>query len=426
MTPKEQVYWYSLRQPETNPLTKNIEVDVAVVGGGMAGLMCAQRAREQGFSVTIIEAAYCGAGASGKSSGFITPDSELELSDLISAYGESQAKKLWEFVTSGCEAIRKNILDNKLECDYQVQDSLFIANTRKGRDKILHEHSARQQLNYSSTLYEAKNIPDIVKSNHYHGAVRYPGTFGIVSYLYCQGLKNVLVKQGVKVYERIPVTQINGHILHCGNYQVTAKNIIVSIDHFLPALGIVPHDVYHAQTFLALSSPLTLSEQKKIFPQDNLMVWDTDLIYQYYRMTGEGRLLLGGSNVLYTYKRQKSHSPQLVIKKLHRYLQTKFPEVDIKLEYFWPGFIGVSKDFLPIAGQHPHLPYVYYIAGAAGLPWAAALGRYMADKIADTKAGELDQYFATPRKYPINYTVQNILGKPITFALSHGITKYFK
>ncbi len=426
MMPKDQVYWYDLRQPVTKPLAGDIAVDLAVVGGGMAGLMCAQEARKNGLSVVIIESEFCGAGASGKSSGFITPDSELELSDLIEAYGPEEAKELWEFVTSGCEAIRQNILDYNLDCDYQVQDSLFVANKKRDRKKVREEYSARKQLSYESTIYEADELPKILGSTQYYGGVRYPGTFGITSYLYCQGLKDILTGQGVHIYEKTPVTSINNHALTTAGGLITFKSAVFCADRFLPGLGIIPKDIYHAQTFLGLSKPLTESQQRQIFPSQPLMVWDTDLIYQYFRLTGEGRLIIGGSSMLYTYSGQEKHLPEPIIKKFQGYLHEKFPDVAVELEYLWPGLIGVSKDFLPIAGRHRQLSDVYYVGGCAGLPWAAALGRHMAKKVVDGKPNPLDNYFVTPRRYPIGYTAQTLLRKPITFALSHGITKYFK
>lgn len=427
MRPKNQVYWYTLRQSPGQPLTEDVKTDVAVVGGGMAGLMCAQKVAAHGLSVIVVEAGFCGAGASGKSSGFITPDSELELNDLVAEYGPERAQELWEFVTSGCEAIRQNILELKLGCDYQVQDSLFIANTKGGWKKVTEEHAARQKLKYESILYSKRRLPEVIGSTNYHGGVRYPGTFGIISYLYCQGLKEVLKKQGVRIYENTPVQQLDTKTINTVNgHAITAEHIVFCADHFLPSLGLVPKDVYHAQTFLALSPPLPLEDQKKVFPDQPLLVWDTNLIYQYFRFTGEGRLLLGGSSLVYTYLPKEVYAPQFIIHKLSQYLRDKFPNLKVDLEYLWSGLIGVSKDFLPVAGAHHELSDVYYIGGAAGLPWAAALGRYVADKIAKRSSTPFDQYFKTPRKYPIPYTVQNVLGKPITFALSHGVVKYLK
>lgn len=425
--PSSEVYWYGLQRTPLHSLTSNLTVDLAVVGGGMAGLMCAQQAAKRGLSVAILESQFVAAGASGQSSGFITPDSELELSDLIEQYGPKRATELWEFVTSGCEAIRQNILDYNIECDYQVQDSLFIANRKSGRKKVQAEHAARQSLNYNSTIYESHELQQIIGSNKYYGGVRYPGTFGIIPYLYCQQLKDILIKQGIQIFENTKVIKLDGHsLLTSTGHKINAGNIVFCADHFLADLGLVPKDIYHAQTFLGISKPLTTNDQKKLFPQQSLMVWSADLIYQYFRLTGESRLLIGGSSLIYTYLPWKVYAPRFIIRKFNKYLKTKFPGLSIELEYLWPGFIGVSKDFLPLAGVHHELPNVYYIGGAAGLPWAAALGRYIADKIAGDKTILYDNYFKTPRKYPLPYALQSILGKPITFALSHGITKYLK
>lgn len=426
MALKDQVYWYTLHQPQIAPLERDLSVDLAVVGGGMAGLMCAQQARDRGLKVAILEAQYCGAGASGKSSGFITPDSELELSDLIADYGPSRAKELWEFVSSGCEAIRKNILDYQLNCDYQVQDSLFVANQPKGQTKVKREHEARHNLHYESTWYGQNELKKVLGSDNYYGGVRYPGTFGIIAYLYCQQLKDRLVENGVQIFEHTPVTKISDHTLETPQGKIAAHSIIFCADYFLSSLGIVPKDVYHAQTFLSLSQPLPVQDRELLFPDAPVMVWDTDLIYQYFRLTGEGRLLLGGASPIYTYSSTEQRAPVLIIKKLQRYLASKFPQIKFDLEYFWPGFIGVSKDFLPVAGPHHELPDVYYIGGAAGLPWAAALGRYLANKIAGDRSATFDSYFKTPRDYPVPYALQSVLGKPITFAVSHGLVKYFK
>jgi gamma-glutamylputrescine oxidase len=423
--PKQQVYWYTLLQPHSIALDKNLQADLIIVGGGMAGLMAAGQALKRGLKTVVLESQFCGAGASGKSSGFITPDSELELSDLLSDYGPKCAKELWEFVTSGCEAIRRSIQELNISCGYQEQDSLFIANSKRGARKIKQEHNARQSLNYNSDFYTREALPSIIGSTGFYAGVSYSGTFGINSYLYCQQLKQRLQQQGVQIYEHSPALTFDKHTVHTPGGSVTASKIFFCTDRFLPELGIVPKDIYHAQTFLSLSKPLTTEQIKEMFPKQSLMVWDTDLIYQYFRLTSENRLLLGGASLVYTYLKKEKQSPNLVIKKLNNYLASKFPQVKIELEYLWPGLIGVSKDFLPVAGQHQQWSHVYYAGGAAGLPWAAALGIYLVDKIT-TGRNELDKYFITPRHYPVSYPVQKILGKRLTFALSHGITKYLK
>jgi gamma-glutamylputrescine oxidase len=91
----DTVFWY-LNKPTITPLRQSLETDVVVVGGGMAGLTAAQAFAEKGARVVLLEKNFCGAGASGKSSGFITPNSELSLNDLATIYGLEVAHKLWK------------------------------------------------------------------------------------------------------------------------------------------------------------------------------------------------------------------------------------------------------------------------------------------------------------------------------------------
>lgn len=426
--PSSRVFWYGqhARPISSTPTLEGDErADVIVVGGGMAGLSCAEKLADLGASVVLVEKEFCGAGASGKTSGFITPDSELELSDLIRNRGPEKAKELWEFVCSGVEHIRHTVESHRIDCDYQVQDSLFIANSRKSFSEIQDEHHARILLGYASTLYDAHSIGTVVGSKDYAGGVRYPGTFGINSYLYCQGLKDSLRTRGVRIFENSPVTRITPEGVRCGQAQVKASKVVVCTDCFLPELGIAPLDIYHVQTFLSISKPLTDTQVRTIFPGERFMVWDSDLIYQYFRVTGDNRLLCGAASMLYTYDRSERLHTNRMLQKMQQYLQRKFPSLHIQIESIWPGLLGVTKDFVPLASQDTNHRNVYYIGGAAGLPWAAALGRYMAEKVRSGRS-DLDSEFTPERSFPIGHIPQRLLGTRLTFALSHGIAKYFR
>jgi gamma-glutamylputrescine oxidase len=87
----------------------------------------------------------------------------------------------------------------------------------------------------------------------------------------------------------------------------------------------------------------------------------------------------------------------------------------------WPGLIGVSKDILPLAGRDQKDPSLYYVGACAGLPWAAALGRYAADALIDGRS-EHDDTFSPYRSFKFGGALQTVLGNRLTFALSHVTT----
>lgn len=428
MTPFPRVYWYEQRTRPTRalpPLANDTRTDVVVVGGGVAGLACAQALNEQGRKVVLLEKGACGSGASGRSSGFITPDSEMELSDLVRDRGAERAKRLWEFVVGGVDVIRGNIERHGIDCDFQLQDSLFLANSPKGASKVIREHDARTRVGYDSTLYDARTIRSVLNSKECCGGVRYSGTFGINAYLYCQSMRDILRESGVTIHEQSCVTEVGEGRVMANGFTVRADAVVLCVDYFLPELGELPSEVYHLQTFLAASAPLTDAQISTIFPESRLMVWDSDLIYQYFRVTGDNRLLLGGSSARYTYARKQRAVAPRILRKMREFARRKFPQTPVEIEYFWPGLIGVSKDLLPLAAVDAARPTLSFVSGATGLSWAAALGRYMAEKLMSNRS-DFDAEFDPRRHFAVGPALQRLIGKPNAFALSHGIVKLLR
>jgi gamma-glutamylputrescine oxidase len=416
--PEDQVFWYLNAKPLPR-LQTSLKADVVIVGGGMAGISAAQSFQQKGMKVVLLEKGFCGSGASGKSSGFITPDSELSLSELVNKYGPNEAQKIWQFVEGGVNHIRKNITEYSLTCDYSVQDTCVLADSSKAfRDDIEKEHTARRQFGYASNLFDKNQVTDIVGSESYYGAVSYPGSFGISGFQYCQLMKMILKESGVAVYEESPVISLEDHKVHTSCGSVEADHIILCTDRFTPDLGKLTSEMYHVQTILMMSAPLSDAEIRQLFPRGNLMVWDTDLIYHYFRICQNNRLLLGGASLLLTYAKKAHHDSAFVYRSLNRYVKKKFPQLTVNFEYMWPGLIGITKDIMPIAGRDEKQPSIYYVVGSVGLPWAAALGNYAADSILNGRT-DFDKYFSPQRSFFIGPVLQKVLGKRISFALSN-------
>jgi len=422
--PDSQVYWY-LETPKSKPLNGYIAADVVIVGGGMAGLSAAQEWHKKGKKVVLVEQYYCGAGATGKGSGFITPDSEIPLRGFVSRFGDDKAKKLWEFVVSGCSHIKQTISEQDLSCDYNVQDTLVVANDISSFKELKEEDAIRKKYGYPSTLYTKSQLSPVLNSNGYYGGVRYPDTFGINAAHYCAQLKNKLIEQGIQIYEETPAIKIENNMVYTPHGSIKAEQVIVCADRFMPQLGLLTDQVFHAQTFLMISEPLTDEQIKAIFPEKLMMVWDTDLIYSYFRITGDKRLLLGGASILNTYDKNAKLFSQRIYNKLDRYFALRFKTVKPVFSFFWPGLIGVSKDLVPIAGPDKNKPWLFYVTAATGLPWAAALGKYSADYYLHNNHS-MQEFFSPYRSFYISGITQKILGTRISFVLSHAIEKFIK
>jgi gamma-glutamylputrescine oxidase len=416
---QDQVYWYLNRPSNVQSLRIPITADVAIIGGGMAGITAAQAFAKKGKKVVLLEAYYCGAGATGKSSGFVTPNAELGLSDFIKRYGMTDGPLMWKSIEAGMDHIRSNIKQYNLDCDYIEEDTLIVANSQRALDGLLKEHNYLAEFGYQSQFFNKEDIRALIGSQGYYGGVSYANNFGISGYKYCQAMKDVLISQGVQIYEETPVLDFQEHLINTLHATVQADYIIVCTDRFTPSLNKLTQEVYHAQSFSLMSQPLTEKEIRTLFPDRSLMVWDTEFIYNYYRLNGN-RLLLGGGSFLNTYNDYETHNSHYMHRKLTRYFEKKFPHITIQFEQMWSGLIGISKDIAPLAGSDKDAPSMYYIAASTGLSIAAMLGSYSADHLIDG-ANHFKDHFSPYRSFPIGGTLQSILGNKLSFALSNVI-----
>jgi gamma-glutamylputrescine oxidase len=81
----------------------------------------------------------------------------------------------------------------------------------------------------------------------------------------------------------------------------------------------------------------------------------------------------------------------------------------------------VSKDFLPVVGLDPRSG-ITYGGAAAGLPWATAVGAYLADKVTEGRT-DLDADFSPARRFPVDGWWGRLVPKPLAFAISQGVVK---
>lgn len=426
-----QNWWFTtllgIKEPIRTPLKGHIKSDVLIVGAGAAGLAAALRLAGSGKKIVLLDRNICGGSSTGKSAGFLTPDSELELSQLLRKYGQKGAKDLWEVAAKGVEIMADNIKKHKIVCDLQVQDCLFLGKGQSGWKDVLEEAEARKKIGYTSKVYSESEVPSVIGSKAYSGAIRYTGTYGVNPLLYAQGIKQVLLDNGTEIFESSEMLSWNDHTVYTHLGSVTADKIIFCIDKPKPEITKYQESVYHAQTFLSISEPLGDNDIAELFPQGPLQCWDSDLIYTYFRLTGGKRLLVGGGDMLTTYAKNDTTSPRIINHVINE-LKEKIPSIrPLRFIQYWQGRIDMTRDLIPTVLVDPEHPWAHFVLGCVGLPWATFCGDFAARNILDDK--KLDdekfyQYFSPTRKFLIPLWLEHILGKRIVFTVNNAWAKY--
>ena len=411
------------------PLTKDIKCDVLIVGGGFSGVSAAAEFLRKGLSVVLIEKNIIGGSSSGRSAGMLTPDSELELHQLVRRYGAKAAGEIWDAPVRGIERLVGVVKQHGIECGLIKQDSLFLGLGKGGSHAVEEERECRESVGFTDQrVYDENQLKGILGAQEYTAGIRYGGTYGINPLAALQGLKDLLIENGMQVYESTEMERLEDHTAYTHAGSVTADHIIVAIDKMSPSISPLADETFHAQTFLSMTEPLTDRELRILFPSgEQLQCWDSKLVYSYFRLTGDNRLLLGGGTPIATYLKDAYNNPR-VIRKIIADFQSHFPELrDLSFMQFWPGQIDATRDLLPVIDKPRELPHIRFILGCVGIPWATFCGSFAARNVlgeADEDYKKYFNYFSNRRSFALPSSLGKVIGKPILFSLSNAWAKF--
>src|SRR4051812_30841298 len=106
--------WYTetmVASPERGALKSDIDVDVCVVGAGLAGLTTARELARRGWSVAVLEARRIAWNASGRNTGFVLPGFAQSMEVVVRRVGLVDARHLWALSEAGLFFVRDTLLD---------------------------------------------------------------------------------------------------------------------------------------------------------------------------------------------------------------------------------------------------------------------------------------------------------------------------
>src|SRR5476651_2556981 len=124
--------WYEatrVASPERPRLNLDLDVDVCVIGAGLAGLTVAREVARRGWSVVVLEANRVAHAASGRNTGFVLPGFHETIDNMVERIGLDHAKQLWALSEQGLDYVRRTIADTGMPGVDPVPGWLHISKT---------------------------------------------------------------------------------------------------------------------------------------------------------------------------------------------------------------------------------------------------------------------------------------------------------
>lgn len=105
------------------PLTQDVTVDVAIAGGGIAGLTAAYLLKQAGKTVAVLEAEQIASKASGRTTAKVTSLHQLTYANLIQTLGERRARLYADSNQAALEQIAALVEQEQIDCDFSRQSA---------------------------------------------------------------------------------------------------------------------------------------------------------------------------------------------------------------------------------------------------------------------------------------------------------------
>ncbi len=343
--------WFALRGGHVKPrapLTQDVDVDVCIVGGGLAGLSIALDVARRGWSVAVLEQQRAAWNASSRNAGIVRPGFGQAMQALVERVGPDHAREIWTLSYDGVEMVRRNA--NELTGRAVIEGEGFLQVSKTDRaSEISDEADLLRGGGADIEFWPANLVRTKLKSSYYFQAIHFPTAFSLDPYRYAIGLAERAEAAGARIYESTPAVSIDPAGVRkrivTPQGRVRAAHIVLAGNvHLGQVMAGVQDTLIPLHTFALVTKPLGEALASAI--EYHGAVGDTDFVDHHYRIVGGDRLLFGG--------RIATHdaNPQRYARRLRSDLRQRFPQLGaVEIEAAWGGAIGITVHRMPQIGE---------------------------------------------------------------------------
>jgi gamma-glutamylputrescine oxidase len=420
-------YWARNQPPQNPPLTENIAIDVAVLGGGFTGLSAAYYIRNISphKRVAVLEAKGCGNGASGRNGAMVLTMTEDRYMNFSSA--PEIDKKIYDLTAENIRTLSKLSASTGVDCGLETNGALQVLNISDDIRAAKAYVQQAQSLGMPVEFWEKQRLADAIGTEAYEAAFFDPNGGQVHPMKLVHVFKAAAENAGVEVYENTAVASIEEgreNILHTTTgYAIKAKSLVLATNAFTSRLGFFRNSIVPVHEYVAITPPLNEQKLAEIGWRMRVPFNDSRTEVFYLGLTQDNRIHIGGGSPSYFFNGGEGNPSDAAshFAQLQRELVRIYPSLSgINFEAGWDGIVDWSLDESPSVGHIGRHKNIFYGLGYSGhgVNLTSVFGRI----IADLEAGHEEPWKWLPF---LNATLDYVPNEPFRwFGAKAGLAWY--
>lgn len=350
-----QSVWKGTTQQEEFPaLPGDLNVDVAVIGGGITGLTTAYLLAREGKSVVVLEARRIGEGTTGHSTGNLYTLVDERLYEIRSKFDTETMKTVAESRTRALDFVEERVREYAIECAFRRVPWTLYSESEETDDVIAREADAAEKAGLPVSRLQNIELPFAIRS-----AVRVEGQAQFNPLAFVKKLARGIESDHCRIFEHSIVTEVEEGepcIVHTSRGTVRAQKVVMATH--------TPKGISFVQTLLGpyREYGIAVRLNNAAYPPGGIY-WSTEQPHHHsirsYTVGGETYLLVIGE----PHKVGQEEDNIQRIHKLEEFVQSRFDVASV--EYRWGGQNYRPADGLPYIGTSAGSEHLYLATGFA-------------------------------------------------------------
>lgn len=364
-------------------LESTVEADVAIVGGGLAGLTAALDLARAGRSVVVLEAERVGWGASGRNGGFVGPGYATSHANITRMVGVERAQALHRLSIEGVRIVEGNIDDLGITDNKRVYGKMSVLRYHDPDGLARQCEMLKRDFDYRLEVMPTDAVREVLRSPRYYQALYDPASFHFHPLNYARSLAEAIEDRSGKVFEgsRVIACDFEGaeKVIRTDRGEVRARDVVLAgggyTDNLMPRLrrSILPIATY---VLLTEAAPEKIAQAVRT----PMAISDNRRAGDYYRLVDEETRLLWGGRIT-----TRTTEPRRLADMMQRTMVSTYPQLEgVRVETAWSGLMAYARHLMPLIGKlQPGVWHVFGFGGR-GMNATAIGGRVIAEGILGT------------------------------------------